>query len=393
MEFNFSNRMTGLKPSAIREIFKSLTDRSLISFAGGNPNPLSFPAKEFSEIAEELLRDPDCLQYGITEGYPPLIETVSERCRRKFSVGGDGDSTMIVTGGQQGIDLCARVLLNEGDAVLCEEPSFIGALNSFRSYGARPVGIPMEDDGIDVGAFEKLLNTEKNVKLVYLIPTFQNPTGITMSVEKRRAVAELSARRGVTVLEDDPYGELRFGGNAVPTVKSMEKAGNVLYCSSFSKLLSPGIRLGYVVGPKPLVEKMALAKQSADVHTNLFFQILCNVYVTKYGFEEHIKDICDLYRKKCGLMISSLDRICGDRFSHTSPEGGLFIWCRLPDRIDGGDFAKLCLEHKLAVVPGQTFSCRPETHNSGFRINYSMPSDEDIVRGTEILARVFDTIK
>lgn len=393
MEFIFSNRTAGVEPSAIREIFKSLTDPSIISFAGGNPNPLSFPAKELSEIAAELFTDPSCLQYGITEGYAPLIETVRKRCRDKFGIGGDGDAAMIVSGGQQGIDLCARVLLNEGDTVLCEEPSFIGALNSFRSYGAKTVGIPMENDGIDICAYEALLKNEKRVRLVYLIPTFQNPSGKTTSLEKRRAVVELSEKYGVPVLEDNPYGELRFRGSDIPTMKSMDWSGNIIYCSSFSKLLSPGMRVGYVIGDKKLMAKMAVAKQSADVHTNLFFQMLCDRYINGYDLDGHIRAICDLYRGKCDLMLDSLDRYCGGKFEYTRPDGGIFIWCTLPDGLDGAEFTKIAVKNKVAVVPGQTFANDPKKQVCGFRLNYSMPSDEDIVKGIKILSDTFSEMK
>ena len=393
MEFVFSKRTDGVKPSAIREIFKSLTDSSIISFAGGNPNLLSFPTKELSEIAAQLFTDPSCLQYGITEGYVPLKDTVKTRCREKLATGGDNDSVMIVTGGQQGIDLCARVLLNEGDTVLCEEPSFIGALNSFRSYGAKTVGIPMDGSGVDTDALERLLKTEKNVKLIYLIPTFQNPTGITTSYEKRRAVLELSERYNVPLLEDDPYEELRFGGESIPTIKSMDRSGNVIYCSSFSKLLSPGMRVGYVIADEAFIARAAVAKQSADVHTNLFFQMLCHRYITGYDFDGHINDIRALYGRKCAVMLNSLDEYCGDRFLHTRPEGGLVIWCTLPEGYDCKTFTKICLEKKVAVVPGTTFSNKPYEKNRGFRLNYSMPEDEDIVRGVRILAEAFDEMK
>ncbi len=390
MEYYFSDKLGGLKPSAIREIFKSLSDPSIISFAAGNPSPLSFPVSDMAEISADIFANApvEALQYSVTEGYPPLRRAVEARMREKFSIGGQGDMTIITSGGQQGIELACKALCNEGDIVVCEDPSFIGALNAFRSCGAKTVGLPIEGDGIDPEKLDALLERTPNVKLVYLIPTFQNPGGTTMGLEKRKAVYDICRRRGIMILEDNPYGELRFAGEDLPTLKSMDTAGIVLYCSSFSKILSAGIRLGYLCGPEPVVQKMVVAKQSEDVHTNIFFQMLTYRYMTERDLDAHIAKIRKLYREKCALMLDTLDQHMPASVTYSRPEGGLFIWMTLPDSIDMLTYVRAALEQKVAVVPGNTFLCDPEGSINAVRLNYSTPSDAEIVQGCEILASV-----
>jgi len=388
VEYIFSDKLTSLKPSAIREIFKSLTDPTIISFAAGNPNPLSFPADDLARLSADIFakESTKALQYGITEGYPELRQAVSERIRDKFGIGSENDTTIITTGGQQGIELTCKALCNEGDAVICEEPSFIGALNGFRSNGARTLGVPLREDGIDVEALEALLRTEKRAKLLYLIPTFQNPAGITSTLENRRAVYSLAQKYNMTILEDNPYGELRFSGTDVPTYKSFDTDGRVIYCSSFSKILSAGMRIGFVCGPTPIVSKMIVAKQVEDVHTNQFFQMLCFRYMTECDLDGHIAGIRELYKSKCGRMLAALDAHMPKEIRYTRPEGGLFLWCTLPDGIDSAPFAKEAVLRKVAVVPGSAFLSDQDGISDSFRLNYSMPSDEDIDRGVKILA-------
>lgn len=383
MEYRFSDKLAGLRPSAIREIFKSLSDPEIISFAAGNPAAESFPIEEIRALSADILEKTPvaALQYNRTEGYPPLCRTVAERQRKKFGIGSDGDETIIVSGGNQGIELAAKVLCNEGDAVVCEEPSFIGALNAFRSNGARPVGVPLGEDGIDPDALDRVLAGEPRARFIYLIPTFQNPSGITTSLEKRKKIYEVARRHDVLILEDNPYGELRFAGEDVPTIKSMDTDGRVIYCSSFSKILSAGMRVGYVTAPAPIISKMVVAKQVEDVHTNIFFQMLCYRYMTEYDLDGHIRDIRAIYRHKCGLMLECLERELPATIGFTRPEGGLFVWCTLPQDCDMDVFVKRALEKRVAVVPGTAFLCDPDGRSQSFRINYSTPSDEEIREG------------
>lgn len=387
MEYKISNKLASLKPSAIREIFKSLTDPTIISFAAGNPSPLSFPVKDMAELTADIYENnaTAALQYSITEGYPPLRKAVAERIKNKFDIGTDNDELIITSGGQQGIELLCKAMCNEGDVVVCENPSFIGALNAFRSNGAKTIGVPLKDDGIDTNELEKVLASTANVKLLYLIPNFQNPAGITSTLENRKKVYELAKKYEVLILEDNPYGELRFAGEEVPNYKSFDTEGLVVYCSSFSKILSAGMRIGFICGPKEVVSKMVVAKQVEDVHTNIMFQMLCYKYMTERNLDEHISEIKKLYRAKCGLMLSELDKNMPKSVKYTRPEGGLFIWCTLPNNTDSSEFVKKALERKVAVVPGTAFNCDTEAPSDSFRLNYSTPSDEDIIRGIKIL--------
>ncbi len=390
MEYKISDKMKSMKPSAIREIFKSLGTPGAISFAAGNPAPESFPIEAMEKIAAEIFATTPslALQYGITEGYPALRELVRARIIEKFSAATDDDTVIITSGGQQAIELACKVLCNEGDVVLCENPSFIGALNAFRSLGAKPVGIPLAQDGIDLGALRTALETTPNVKLLYLIPTFQNPAGITTSLEKRKAVYALAREFDVMILEDNPYGELRFAGQEIPTIKSMDVDGRVIYCGSFSKILSAGIRIGFVSANTEFVQKMVVAKQVEDVHTNQFFQMVCAEYIKQYNLDAHIDSIRALYRHKCSLMLKALDTYMPPEVTYTRPEGGLFLWCSLPDDLPLSVFLEKAKEQKVFVVPGTAFNCDEGASSQAFRLNYSMPTDEEIERGIQILAEI-----
>ena len=394
MDYRFSDKLSNLKPSAIREIFKNLTDPSIISFAAGNPAAESFPVEELRRLCADIFQNAPvaALQYSITEGYPPLREAIAKRQREVFGIGrslaaGDAfnDSCMVVSGGQQGIELACKAFCNEGDVVLCENPTFIGSLNSFRSNGAVTVGVEMGEDGIDPDALERAILSTPRVKLLYLIPTFQNPSGITTSLEKRRRIYEIAKKYSLPILEDNPYGELRFAGKEIPTVKSMDTEGLVIYCSSFSKILSAGMRPGFVIAPEAIVSKMAVAKQGEDVHTNIFFQMLCHRFMTECDLDAHIERIRALYRHKCTLMLTELEKHLPKEISFTRPEGGLFLWCTLPDGVDMNAFVKEALARKVAVVPGTAFNCDTEAPSRSFRLNYSTPSDEQIVEGVKRL--------
>ncbi len=388
MQYNYSDKMKNLKPSAIREIFKSLADPTIISFSGGNPNPESFPTAEMAKISAELYEKNAnvALQYSVTEGYPPLRQALTARLSERFGIGNENDTTIVVSGGTQGIELACKILCNEGDAVICEDPTFIGALNAFRSNGAQTLGVPAEDGGIDTDALEKTILEHPEAKMLYIIPTFHNPMGTTMPYEKRHTVYEICKRHGIIILEDNPYGELRFAGEDIPTIKSMDTDGIVIYCSTFSKILSAGMRVGYVTAPDALIQKMVVAKQVEDVHTNIFFQMVCHKYMTEYDLDAHIADICALYEHKASLMLGELDKYMPDCVKYTRPEGGLFIWCTLPESIDCAALVKKALEMKVAVVPGTAFNCDTEAPSRSFRLNYSMPTDEQITEGVKRLA-------
>ena len=394
MEYKFSKKLAELKPSAIREIFKSLSDPTIISFAAGNPSPESFPVEDLARLSAEIFENQAsfALQYGITEGYTPLREAIAARQKARFgeTMVRDTDTTLIVTGGQQGLELACKAFCNEGDAIICENPSFIGALNAFRSNGVTPIGVEMEDDGISLSKLEETLQNTKNAKILYLIPTFQNPSGTCMSLEKRKAVLELAKKYGIVILEDNPYGELRFAGEDIPTMKSLDSDGLVIYCSSFSKILSAGMRVGFIIAPSEITTKMVVAKQVEDVHTNLFFQMLCHKYMTTCDLDAHVAKINDLYRHKCNLMLECIDKyIPADKVTFTRPEGGLFIWGTVKNCEDASFVVKKAIEKKVAVVPGSAFNCDTEAPSNSVRLNYSTPSDEQIVEGIKRLGEVF----
>lgn len=390
MEYQFSKRMSTLKSSSIREILKITQNPEVISFAAGSPAPESFPVKEFAELSNEIYeKSPvQALQYNVTEGYTPLLNKISIRLKEKFNVGNENDSTFIVTGGQQGIEFIAKVLCNEGDTIICENPTFVGGMNAFRSYGANIVGIEMDDEGIKIDCLENAINNNENVKMIYLIPTFQNPTGKTMSKKRRREVYELASKYKLIILEDNPYGELRFNGQDILPIKSMDTENIVIYCGSFSKTLSAGMRLGFVNGPKEIIQKMVLAKQVSDVHTNIYFQLLTDKYLEKYDYDAHIEEIRDLYRKKSSLMIKTIEENFDKRVHFTRPDGGLFLWCTMPKEVDINEFTKRALEKKVAFVPGHDFLPDFNEPCHCFRLNYSTPSDENIVNGIKLIAEV-----
>lgn len=390
MEYLISNNMANVKGSAIREIFKIVNKPDIISFAGGNPSPDTFPKEAIKEIVSKALTEkPDmCLQYGVTEGYAPLIEQVEARLKKQGTYKNDS-VTVITAGGQQGIDLSAKVLLNTGDTVLVEEPSFIGALNSFRTYGANLVGIPMDDDGINLEKTEEAIKNNKNVKILYTIPTFQNPSGKTMSLEKRKALLKLCRENNVIIFEDNPYGELRFGGEDVPTIKSLDNDNVVMYFGSFSKILSPGLRIGFTHGIPEITAKMIVALQTNTVHVPVLNQVIAAEWMTNYDVDAHIANARSLYGHKCRLMLSEMDKRFPKSVKYTRPDGGIFMWATLPEG-DSAKLVKTCANRKVAFIPGSTFMTDLNKPTSSFRLNYSMMSDEKIVEGIGILADVLN---
>lgn len=390
MEYSFSDRVNSLKPSAIREIFKYAADPEVVSLSAGNPAPDAFPAKEIAEISADLLsrRPVDALQYGLTEGYTPLRDYLKKYMKDKYGIGSENDRLIITSGAQQVMDLAAKSLCNEGDVVICEAPSFIGSLNSFRSYNARLVGVPVESDGINTEILEEKLKTEKNVRFIYVIPNFQNPSGVTMSLEKRKKVYYLAKKYGVMILEDNPYGELRYFGENVPAIKSLDTDGIVMYAGSFSKVISPGMRVGWCVAPNPVIQKMVVCKQGQDVHTNMWSQIVIHEYVTKYDFEEHLNYLRELYRKKARFMMDLLDEHLAPYITYDKIDGGLFIMCKLPDNINMLDFCKEAVKRKVCVVPGNAFLTDETEECHTFRVNFSTPTDQQLEKGVKILGEL-----
>ena len=391
MEYKIADHIAAMKPSAIREIFKVLVDPTVISLAAGSPDPVSFPNKEMAKIGSEIfLNEADvALQYGTTEGYPKLRELTAKRMKEKYNVGTDNDDILITTGGQQSISLFTQVMLNPGDVVVSEDPSFIGALNGFRSMNAKLMSVPMDDEGMRMDKLEELLQTTPNVKFIYVIPTFQNPTGRTMSLERRKQLLEMARKYDVLIVEDNPYFELRYEGEFVPTIKSMDTEGRVIYCGSYSKVLSPGMRLGYCIGAKDIINRMVVCKQVSDVHTNLYFQMMVAHYLEECDLDAHIAQICDNNRVKRDAMISACEKYFDPRVTFTRPNGGLFIWAELPEGYDSFKLCKMISAKKVACVPGNAFLSDDEGISNGFRMNFSLPSVEQIETAIQ---RVGETI-
>lgn len=389
----FSYRIQTLQPSAIREILKFTADPTVISFAGGNPAPEAFPVETIRELTADILEnDPvGALQYSISEGYTPLRDWIKDDLYSKGMFNYNDDDVIITAGAQQVMEMASKVICNEGDAIICEAPSFIGSLNAFRSYNAKLVGVPMESDGMDINALEQALKNNPRTAFIYVIPNFQNPTGITTSLEKRKAILELAYKYNVLILEDNPYGDLRFAGESIPSIRSLDKKGHVIYAGTFSKTLAPGLRVGYMCAENSIIQKTICALQVSTVHTSILSQRIVHQFITRNNFDEHIANLQEIYRKKCELMLNCLKYKMPQSIKFTEPDGGLFVWGTLPDG-DMQYFCKKAVENKVAVVPGNAFLVDEKQPTLSFRINYSTPTDEQIEKGTDILAAVAKTM-
>ncbi|MDE7010074.1 MAG: PLP-dependent aminotransferase family protein, partial [Oscillospiraceae bacterium] len=304
------------------------THPDVIALSTGSPANEAVPVEEIHAIAEQIFREMPIagLQYSMTEGYPPLRESTKRRLREEFHIGRDFDDLIITTGGQQGLSLTPNILCNPGDTVIVEAPTFVSGINAMRIHGANIVGIEMDGEGIRLDALERAIQTEQRVKLLYLIPTFQNPSGKTMSLARRKAVYQLCVRHGIMILEDNPYGELRFRGEDIPTFKSMDEEGIVIYNGSYSKILSAGMRVGFIMAQRDVLQRLTIAKQFSDCHTNIFFQIVTDQWLRTADVSAHIEKIRSIYRKRCDFMIELLEKHLDKRVTFTRPDGGLFLW-------------------------------------------------------------------
>lgn len=385
-----SDRVKTMKGSAIREMFKRMADPEIISLAGGNPAAELFPGDELSKIAGKVLMTSPtlALQYGTTDGYPGMKECAKARAEKVNSVN-ENDAILIMTGANQGIDLTAKAIINKGDKIVVESPSFIGSLNAFRTYEAQLVGVTVEDDGMSMDGLEEVLKSDSSIKLIYTIPTFQNPTGTTMSLAKRKRMLELASKYDVLILEDNPYGDLRFSGEEMPTLKSLDTEGRVIYAGSFSKILSPGMRLGYIIAPAQLAEKIEVLKQVNDVHTPMLTQLMCVEFMKKYNIDSYIAKNRDLYGKKCACMVEAMEKYFpAGKVKWVVPEGGIFLWCECPTITDIAPIVDRCLEKKVAIVPGSNFAIDINAPSNMFRLNYSSPTLEKIEEGIRRLGEV-----
>lgn len=386
----FTPAVAGMQASAIREIFKLIAKDDIISFAAGIPAPELFPSKEWAKITNDVLtnKPAPALVYGVTEGYAPLRELTKQRANKLGAYNSETDELVMTTGAQQAIDLSAKVLLEVGDGVIIEKPSFIGSLNSFRSYGAKLYDVDIEEDGMNLAQVEEHLKQHSNIKFIYTIPTFQNPSGTTMSIARRKALLELAEKYDVFILEDNPYGELRFKGEFVDTIKSMDKNGRVIYAGTYSKTLAPGLRVGFVSARKDIVDRIVVVKQVNDVHTPVLNQMMVYEYIKNYDYDAHIANCSKEYGKKCDLMIEQMEKHFPSECKFTRPDGGIFIMCTMPEYVDTKIMLNEAIEKKVAYVPGNTFMADIDAPSNIFRLNFSVTTPEAIVKGTEILGEV-----
>jgi 2-aminoadipate transaminase len=391
-QVRLARRMAGLKASDIRELLKVTAQPEVISLAGGLPAPELFPARELAALASQILGEGGgaALQYSTTEGHPPLREWIAAHMNAAWGTRVTPDEVLVTAGSQQGLDLTAKLFLDEGDLVLLESPTYLAALQAFRVFGARLVGVPTDDDGMDMTALERLLERERP-KLVYVVPDAQNPSGRTWSVERRRRLAELAAAHGVPVVEDAAYGDVIFEGAVPPAIQSFDRAGLVVTLGTFSKVLCPGLRLGWLAAAPALREKYVILKQSADLHTSSFSQVLAARWLRSVDFAAHLERIRALYRQRRDVLLRALEEdLPSCRF--TRPAGGLFVWLELPADVDARVLLALCLERKVAFVPGAAFFAGDERRNTA-RLNFSNMPPERIREGVRRLAAALAEIE
>jgi 2-aminoadipate transaminase len=395
----YAQRTQRMSSSIIRELLKWTEKPDIISFAGGLPAPDVFPVDDFSEACQRVLKEigPQALQYGTTEGYLPLREMIA-RHNKRFGIHITPDNILITSGSQQALDLLGKIFINRGDRILVEDPTYLGALQAWNAYGAEYVTVPCDKEGMVTSALEDRLRT--GPKFIYVLPNFQNPTGVTLTLERRQQLVELADRYGVPIVEDDPYGQLRYEGDHLPSVvvldgqyrSDVEKpySGNVIYLSTFSKILAPGIRLAWVIAPSEVIRKLVQAKQGADLHTSTFNQIVA-YEVSKGGFlDRHIHLIQRVYKERRDLMLACLDSYFPPGTDWTQPKGGLFLWATLPEGMNSADLLKLAVEEKVAFVPGSPFyACGGG--QSTMRLNFSNATPEKIREGIARLGKVITT--
>jgi len=385
MDDLYAGRMNNVHKSFIREILKVTEDPDIISFAGGLPNPKSFPVKEIKRSVSQVLSEngEEVLQYSTTEGYRPLREYIAGRYSKK-GLNIDADEILITNGSQQGIDLVSKVFLNKGDLVLVENPTYLAAIQSFGLFEPEFKSVPLLEDGVDIDTLKKILDQNK-IKLFYSVTNFQNPTGITYSKEKRKELAEILNDKDTVFVEDNPYGEIRFLGEDILPVKAYFENGILL--GSFSKIVSPGMRLGWMVANEEIMEKIIIAKQASDLHSNYFTQRVVYQYLIDNDVDEHIEKIRKMYRDQRNLMVSMIEKYFPDSVNYTRPEGGMFLWVTLPEGLSSMDLFKIAIKENVAFVPGKAFFTDGSGDNT-LRLNFSNSDEEKIEEGIKRLGKV-----
>ncbi len=394
-DHRYSQRAMQMKSSAIRELLKLTEQPDIISFAGGLPAPEVFPNEQFKEACVKVMQTmgPTALQYGPTEGYQPLREMIARHTMR-YGIQITTDNIMITSGSQQALDLLGRIFINRGDRIIVESPTYLGALQAWNIYGAEYVTVESDKDGMITEKLEAALRA--GPKFIYALPNFQNPTGVTLSLERRQRLVELADRYGVPIIEDDPYGQLRYEGSHIPSIVVLDEklhprngqyTGNVIYLSTFSKTLAPGIRVAWVIAPPEVIRKLVQAKQGADLQTATFNQIVAHE-VGRGGFlDKHVEFIRKVYRERRDVMLDSLDEHMPDGVSWTHPQGGLFLWATMPEKLNSVEVLQDAVAQKVAFVPGFSFYPRGGGNNT-MRLNFSNATPERINEGISRMGQV-----
>lgn len=386
----FSTLASGLKASEIREILKLTTQPEIISFAGGLPAPEFFPIEELKKVDAEILEKEgmQAVQYGTTEGYLPLREKIAEHMKTAFGVDCSAEELMITSGSQQGLSLLSQIFLDPDDVVLVESPTYLGAINAFTLQHPRFIEVPTDEQGIIPEALEKILQEHgKAVRLMYVIPEFQNPTGITWTEERRKAFMKVVGAYDFPIIEDDPYGELRYDGEKMKALKSLDTKGQLIFLGSFSKIFMPGLRLAWMAASPAILDKAVKLKQAVDLQSSSFAQRQAYYYMKRYDINEHVRNLVQVYGKRRTLMCETMKQYFPQGVTFTYPEGGLFTWVTLPEGMDATALMPKVLAEKVAYVPGGPFYPHGG-HRNHFRLNYSNMPEDRIVEGVKRLAAV-----
>jgi 2-aminoadipate transaminase len=392
---HFSERAKELRASEVRELLKLIQVPDMISFAGGFPNPDTFPAELIREIVNDVMKKDgaQALQYGITEGYMPLREAVAERMNKK-GIEATKDNILVVSGSQQVIDLTGKIFVDPKDTIVVTAPTYLAALTGWAVYQATFESIPIDSNNMRMDIFEermkKLAKRSNPPVIVYALPNFQNPTGVTMPEKNRKKLVDLASDYDFLVLEDDPYGELRYRGDHIPPIKSFDDENRVIYMSTFSKVLAPGLRVGWAVADEEILKKLVVAKQSADVCTNLLGQRIAHEYVIRGKIDPQIEKIKKIYGRKLNLMLSGMEEMMPEGISWTRPDGGMFLWATLPETMDSAELLKKALKKRVAFVTGKAFYADPKDGSTAMRLNFTHPSDEMITEGLRRLGSVLN---
>lgn len=388
---SFSKRMSRIKPSGIRAVQKRIAGKSdMISFAAGLPDPALYPLEDLRKAADTMLEKEGAtaFAYGLTKGYGPLLDYLTDRMNNREHVECTKENICILSGSQQGLGLAAMTFLDEGDVVITENPSYLGAINAFRPYGAEFVGVDTDDDGIVIEDLERALEENPKTKLIYVIPNFQNPTGKAWTLERRERFMEVVSKYDVAVVEDNPYGDLRFKGEPLPHLRALDKKGQVIYLGSFSKILSPGMRVAWTCASKEVATAFESLKETNDLQSPELTQMLTYYYLKMFDLEKHIEEIQVVYKERCELMVEMIQKYFPAEIKYTDPEGGMFLWLELPEGLDSDVILDDALAAGIAYIPGESFFSFDGVKNT-IRMNFTMVKDDQIRDGIRILGDVF----